>query len=62
MARLHDGAPAAPTHVRAPAAVAQWRELFAVPEDLAYSPAMVRAIPQLARALLTVVSAEGVSM
>ncbi|GAB4818896.1 hypothetical protein N2152v2_005942 [Parachlorella kessleri] len=32
----------------------QWRELFAVPEDLAYSPAMVRAIPQLARALLTV--------
>ena len=34
----------------------QWRELFSVPEELAYSPAMLATMPDLGRALLVVVS------
>ena len=34
----------------------QWRELFAVPEELAYWPAMLATLPDLARVLLLVVS------
>lgn len=33
----------------------QWRELFSVPEELAYSPAMLATMPDLGRALLVVV-------
>ncbi|PRW44437.1 transforming growth factor-beta receptor-associated 1 isoform X1 [Chlorella sorokiniana] len=32
----------------------QWRELFSVPEELAYSPAMLATVPDLGRALLVV--------
>lgn len=34
----------------------QWRELLAVPEELAYSPAMLAPLPDLGRAVLVVVS------
>lgn len=34
----------------------QWQELLAVPQDLAYSPAMLAAVPELGRAVLVVVS------
>ncbi len=37
--------------------VMQWRELFRVPEDLAYSPVMVQPIPQQAQAMLILVGA-----
>lgn len=35
----------------------QWRELFAVPDELAYCPAMLATMPDLGRALMVVVSA-----
>lgn len=35
---------------------ASWRELFSVPDELAYCPAMLATLPDLARALLVVVS------
>lgn len=34
----------------------QWRELFSVPPELAYWPAMLAAMPDVAQALLVVVS------
>ena len=37
----------------------QWRELFSVPEELAYWPAMLTTAPDLGRALLIVVSRGG---
>jgi hypothetical protein len=36
-------------------AAASWQELLAVPEELAYSPAMLAAVQELSRAVLVVV-------
>ena len=54
---MHAGC--ATTGRAAPRCCLQWRELFAVPEDLAYAPAMVAPLPQRAHALLVVVRGLG---
>lgn len=41
-----------------PACLVQWRELFSVPEDLAYSPVMIQPLPQRGQAMLIVVGGQ----